>query len=296
MTSNIESAKQLAAQRAVADNFQPHFTYVGIGSGSTIVYVVAAIKSLSLPSLSSMRFVPTGYQSKQLIISSGLTPLAFDDIPADTLLDIAFDGADEVDEDLNCIKGGGACLHQEKLVATHAKKFVCVADYRKLQPRLLSNWPSVPIEVEPLAVNAVLAQLKYKLGSSAPQIRQIGPDKVSPLKTDQGNFIVDAPFKPLLLRRDLEEGKQEDRRNGVWEVTALAKEIKGIEGVLSVGIFSGENGEEALANGGRMGGQKPVTVYFGMKDGGVELRKAEDAKRGADGETELGTIGAVPAS
>lgn len=60
--------------------------------------------------------------------------------------------------------------------------------------------------------------------------------------------------------------------DGKWEVESLAKQIKQIEGVLSVGIFCGENGEEISAKGGRTGGQKPVVVYFGMADGGVEVR------------------------
>ena len=125
MTDSIESAKKAAAQKAVAEHFDPSATYVGIGSGTTIVYVVDAIKERSTNP--QIRFVPTGYQSRQVIVKAGLTPIAFDSLPEDVLLDIAFDGADEVDEDLNCIKGGGACLFQEKLVAERAKKFVCVA-------------------------------------------------------------------------------------------------------------------------------------------------------------------------
>lgn len=54
-------------------------------------------------------------------------PMGFDSLPEKVMLDVAFDGADEVDDELNCIKGGGACLFQEKLVATRAKKFVCIA-------------------------------------------------------------------------------------------------------------------------------------------------------------------------
>lgn len=54
-------------------------------------------------------------------------PMGFDSLPENVMLDVAFDGADEVDDDLNCIKGGGACLFQEKLVATRSKKFVCIA-------------------------------------------------------------------------------------------------------------------------------------------------------------------------
>jgi ribose 5-phosphate isomerase A len=125
--ADMESAKRNAAQRAVADHFDPSYTYIGIGSGTTIVYVVEAITALGADITKSMKFVPTGYQSRQVIVNAGLTPLAFDSRPRDTVIEVAFDGADEIDEDLNCIKGGGACLYQEKLVATHARKFICVA-------------------------------------------------------------------------------------------------------------------------------------------------------------------------
>ncbi|MCJ1436492.1 ribose-5-phosphate isomerase rki1 [Xylographa pallens] len=267
---DIESAKRNAAHRAVADHFDPAARYIGIGSGTTIVYVVEAITQLGLDT-SAMRFVPTGYQSRQNILHYGLTPIAFDSLPAGTLMEVAFDGADEIDEDLNCIKGGGACLYQEKLVATHARKFVCVADHRKLQPRLLSHWPSVPIEVEPLAASVVLAALRA-LGSTEPKVRTGPMSKAGPLKTDQGNFIVDAPFRTLLLPQD--EGSTEPGHGKGWEVEALAKEIKLIEGVLSVGIFCGENGHEAAKAGRKMGGQKPIAAYFGMEDGGVVVRSA----------------------
>ena len=124
---DIEASKRNAALLAVKEHFPINATLVGIGSGSTIVYVVEAIKALNLPNISQISFVPTGYQSRQVIHRAGLRDIKFDSIPPGRLIDVAFDGADEVDEDLNCIKGGGACLYQEKLVATQAKKFVCVA-------------------------------------------------------------------------------------------------------------------------------------------------------------------------
>lgn len=152
--SLIEKSKRLAAYKAVEDHFDPSYKYIGIGSGSTVVYVVEAIRAKGKAITSKMLFVPTGYQSKQLIIEAGLPIGDIDALPpvegaeleddeealrvATGLqdmglkgkresLDVAFDGADEIDDDLNCIKGGGACLFQEKLVATSAKKFVCVA-------------------------------------------------------------------------------------------------------------------------------------------------------------------------
>lgn len=153
--TGVEASKRLAAYKAVEDHFETSYSYIGIGSGSTVVYVVEAIAAKGRDVTSKMTFVPTGEQSKQLIIEAGLPLGSIDALPpvdaeqtkmegvsalhvATGLqdlglkgkrqsLDVAFDGADEIDEDLNCIKGGGACLFQEKLVATAAKKFVCVA-------------------------------------------------------------------------------------------------------------------------------------------------------------------------
>lgn len=154
--SPVEASKRLAAYKAVEDHFDASYKYIGIGSGSTVVYVVEAIAAKGRDVTKNMIFVPTGDQSKQLIIEAGLPLGSIDSLPpvqegahkvlsgeaALSLstglqdlglkgkrqsLDVAFDGADEIDEDLNCIKGGGACLFQEKLVATSAKKFICVA-------------------------------------------------------------------------------------------------------------------------------------------------------------------------
>lgn len=126
MAGAIEASKQAAARIAVKNHYPLNAKWVGIGSGTTIVYVVEAIKELGIDTTLT-RFVPTGYQSKQLITKAGLTAVEFDAIPDGIVLDVAFDGADEVDDDMNCIKGGGACLFQEKIVALQAKEFICVA-------------------------------------------------------------------------------------------------------------------------------------------------------------------------
>ncbi len=156
-----------------------------------------------------------------------------------------------------------------------------LTDQRKLQPRLLTAWPTIPIEVEPLAARSVLAILSA-LGSPAADIRTKGS---SALKTDQENYIIDAPFHPLLLRSDVEksqslhpmhkglDGKGDD---GKWEVETLAREIKAIEGVLSVGLFVGENGLQAQNAGKRRGGQKPVAAYFGYENGRVQVRNSKE--------------------
>ncbi|KAL7778730.1 hypothetical protein CFE70_008231 [Pyrenophora teres f. teres 0-1] len=281
--TNVEAAKRAAAHQAVADHFDPAATHVGIGSGTTIVYVVEAIKERSTNP--NILFVPTGFQSRQLVINAGLTAISFDSLPDRVMLDVAFDGADEVDSELNCIKGGGACLFQEKLVAERAKKFVCVADYRKRQDRLLTNWPTIPIEVAPLSQLKVAAALKM-LGSTGPKLRTTLLEKSGPLKTDQDFYILDAPFPPLLTSADVAAGKGKgDGSDGTWEVNNISRAIKGLTGVLEVGIFAGLNGIEAQAlrendqsTKAVKGGQKPVAVYFGMQDGSIKVRTAEGEK------------------
>ncbi|KAJ5828252.1 Ribose-5-phosphate isomerase [Penicillium chrysogenum] len=270
--SAVEEAKRTAAKVAVEKHYPKDARWVGIGSGSTIVYVVEAITNLGVDT-SNTKYIPTGYQSKQLIVNAGLMAVEYDALPLGTVLDVAFDGADEVDEDLNCIKGGGACLFQEKIVALQAKEFICVADHRKLQPRLLTSWKSIPIEVAPIAAYRVIQKLK-ELGSINPAVRPSASVKEGPLKTDQDFFIVDAPFKPMLIKADIEAGQDGNGKDGVWAVEVLARKIKEIIGVLEVGIFHGQTGPQAAAAGG-LGGQRPVAAYFGMSDGTVAVRKAE---------------------
>lgn len=134
ITAAIETAKKAAGTAAVKNHYPKDAAYVGIGSGSTIVYVVEAIKEAGFDT-SNTKFVPTGFQSRQLVKKAGLDVADFDVLPEGTALDVAFDGADEVDDDLNLIKGGGACLFQEKIVAMQAKEFIVVAgEYRLLFP------------------------------------------------------------------------------------------------------------------------------------------------------------------
>ena len=106
--------------------------------------------------------------------------------------------------------------------------------------------------------------------------------KAGPVKTDQDNFIVDAPFETLILSTDIQTAKEEGRelagtgQGGVWEVYSLSLAIKALEGVLSVGIFSGLNGEQAASTSQGIGGQKPVAAYFGMANGSVVIRVADE--------------------
>ncbi|KAI1452525.1 ribose 5-phosphate isomerase [Annulohypoxylon moriforme] len=274
-TNLIESAKRAACRQAVADHFNPSFTYVGIGSGSTVAYVVEAIAELGAPVTSKMKFIPTGSGSTALIKNAGLAVIQVPDLltevgyhPETTEhqpIDIYFDGADEVDAELNCIKGGGACHFQEKLVSRLSKRFICVADSRKKVDRLLTAWTYVPVEVSPVGAEFVRREL-LRIGSKDPKIRTSGPTFIRTI-TDNHNHIIDAPFPTLLLNS---EKDKLDPANGVWTPDALLAKIKSIFGVLEVGIFTGFNGPDVAKLGTEIEGVKPVKAYFGRADGQVE--------------------------
>lgn len=236
-TGTLEAAKKLAAYAAVDAHFPKNARAIGIGSGSTVVYVVERIKELKGELFDETKtvFVPTGFQSKLLIMEAGLKLGAIDTYP---FLDVAFDGADECDKYLNCIKGGGACLFQEKLIASSAQKFVVVADLRKNSVVLGQNWKrGVPIEVSPLAFARVMHDLET-IGVNHAALRQGGSAKAGPVVTDNGNFIIDADFGEISQPAD------------------LAVKIKLFVGVLEVGIFP------AMAK----------YAYFGNNDGSITMK------------------------
>ncbi|KAI4867947.1 ribose 5-phosphate isomerase [Hypoxylon rubiginosum] len=274
-TDLIESAKRAACRQAVADHFNPSFTYVGIGSGSTVAYVVEAIAEHGASVTGKMKFIPTGSGSTALIRNAGLSVLQVPDLLLEVgfqpeseshqPIDIYFDGADEVDAELNCIKGGGACHFQEKLVSRLAKRFICVADSRKRVDRLLTSWSYVPVEVSPMGAEYVRREL-LRLGSQDPKVRTSGPTFISTI-TDNHNHIIDAPFPTLLLNS---EADKLDPAKGLWTPDALLARIKRIFGVLEVGIFSGLNGPQVAQLDTDVEGVKPVKAYFGRPDGQVE--------------------------
>jgi ribose 5-phosphate isomerase A len=205
---------------------------VGIGSGSTVVYAVDRIAERVQKEGLKIKCIPTSFQSEQLIIKHGLvlTSLAFEE-----LIDVTIDGADEIDSDLNLIKGGGACHVQEKLVAFNSSKLVIIADYRKVSNRLGVAWTKgVPVEVISSALHPV--QRKIRAMGGNPVLRMGGSAKAGPVVTDNGNLLVDAIF-----------GAIEDARK-------LHLQLVTIPGVVDSGIFVG----------------MAEKAYIGMEDGSVK--------------------------
>lgn len=188
---------------------------VGLGTGSTTAYAIQAIgERLQSGELQNIKGVPTSFQAIVLARQYGIPLVSLDEIDK---IDIAIDGADEVDPQKNLIKGGGAAHTQEKIVDSLADQFIVVVDSGKLVDRLGSTF-LLPVEVLPMAVTPVMRSIE-KLGGK-PQLR-MGVKKAGPVVTDQGNLVVDVKF---------------DRIDNPGE---LEKTLNNLPGVLENGLFIG---------------------------------------------------------
>jgi len=184
----IELGKKNAAEKAVAENIKKNMV-LGIGSGSTVVYAVNKIAELNKEDNLNLKCIPSSFQSYELIIENGLNLVSLDQYPE---IDLDIDGADEIDKDLNLIKGGGGCLVQEKIIASNSTKLVIIADFRKVSEKLGENWKKgVPVEVIPMAYKPIMKKLEKLEGKPVLRMAQ---SKAGPLVSDNGNFIIDVDF------------------------------------------------------------------------------------------------------
>ncbi|XP_043518430.1 ribose-5-phosphate isomerase isoform X2 [Frieseomelitta varia] len=189
----LESAKKVAAYKAV-DEFVKNNSVIGIGSGSTIIYAVHRLVERVKEENLNVVCIPTSFQARQLILNNHLI---LGDLETYPKLDCAIDGADEVDSDMNLIKGGGGCLLQEKIVASCANQFVIIADYTKNSQQLGEQYKKgIPIEVIPMAYTAIQKRIEDNYGGLV-QVR-MALAKAGPVITDNGNFILDWHFPPSL--------------------------------------------------------------------------------------------------
>ena len=224
-----QSAKKRAALEAVK-HVQDGFI-VGLGSGTTIAHAVQEIGEKIRRENMRVLGVPTSHQILMLAVSCGIPLTTLDEHPQ---LDVTIDGADQVDTKLNLIKGIGGALMREKIVASAAKQLVIVVDETKIAEKLGMNHP-VPIEVLPLALSLVMAKVKEMGGK--PVLRQ-GKQKVGPVVTDNGNFILDVEFGVI---------------NNPEKLDAR---LKMVPGVLETGLFVGM--ADVVYVGGRTGVKRLV--------------------------------------
>jgi ribose 5-phosphate isomerase A len=189
----LTSAKRAAGYLA-ADMVKDRMV-LGLGTGSTVFY---ALERLACRVREGLRIsgVPTSYQTALRAREYGIPLTTLDEEP---VLDLALDGADQVDMRLRLIKGRGAALTREKCVAAAAHRFVVIVDEQKVVP-VLSGL--VPVEVIPFAIHPVMNHLQ-DLGC-IPHLRD-GIKKDGPVITDNGNFIVDCEFEDIANPEELED-------------------------------------------------------------------------------------------
>ncbi|HKB84770.1 MAG TPA: ribose-5-phosphate isomerase RpiA [Ignavibacteriaceae bacterium] len=206
MTTDHSLEKLIAGEKAV--EFIKDGMLLGLGTGSTVFYTIKKIGELVREGM-SLSAVSTSTATSQLAASLGIEILPFNEI---TRTDLTIDGADEVDPDLNGIKGGGGALLYEKLVAEVSDKIIWVVDSDKRVAKL-GKFP-LPVEVVQYGLNHILRQFTERDYKPVLRIKE-----GKPFVTDAGNFIVDLNLKVI---HNPEE---------------LNREIKLLTGVVETGLF-----------------------------------------------------------
>ncbi len=208
--NSIEEAKARVGERAAAE--VEDGMVVGLGTGSTTAYAIRALGKRMREEGLHIVGVPTSYAAELLAREEGI-PLR---TPSEVeTIDVALDGADEVDPELNLIKGRGGAHTRERVVAAMARHFIVLVDYTKHVRRLGERMP-VPVEVLPFAYGPCMRQLQALGGK--PSLR-MGVKKDGPVVSDQGFWIIDVHFEEI----DQPE--------------TLAHHILQIPGVLDHGLF-----------------------------------------------------------
>ena len=231
-SDNAKRAAGEAAAQLVADGMR-----LGLGTGSTTAFAIEAIGRRVREESLNVVGVPTSFAAERLAREHGVPITTLDDLAqsgAALSLDLAIDGADEVDPDLNLIKGRGAAHTREKIVASLAERFVVLIDPSKEVDQLGTRMP-VPVEVLPMAEASVSKALR-SLGGEP--VLRMGRRKDGPVVSDQGFWIVDARFETIA------------------NPAGLAAAISQIPGVLDHGLFIG----------------MATDVFVGEADGSVRRR------------------------
>jgi ribose 5-phosphate isomerase A len=207
----MEKLKKMVAREAL--KYIEDGMIVGLGTGSTTAHFIQLLGKLVMEEELEIYGIPTSYQAKLLALESGIPIIDLDEADA---IDVAIDGADEVDPDLNLIKGRGAALTMEKIIDYRAGTFIVLVDESKLVDYLGQKMP-VPIEVIPAAWRVIKEELE--VFNATAELR-IAKNKDGPVVTENGNFILDAKFERIEDPLDIEI------------------ELNNIPGVVENGIFA----------------------------------------------------------
>ena len=210
---NLQNKMKQAVAQAAVDQIE-NGMILGLGSGSTAALMIEALAmKIKSGEIKDVVGVTTSFQGEVLASELGIPLKSLSSVSG---IDLAIDGADEVDPKFQLIKGGGACHVQEKLVAALAKKFIVVVDSTKLVKKLNLDF-KLPVEVLPSAWKQVQKTLQDLGGEGNLRMAQ---KKAGPIVTDQGNLVLDLSFS-----------------NGIDQPELLESQINNIPGVLENGLF-----------------------------------------------------------
>ncbi len=210
---DLQNQMKQAVALAAVDQIE-NGMILGLGSGSTAALMIEALAvKIKSGEIKDVVGVTTSFQGEVLASELGIPLKSLSSVSG---IDLAIDGADEVDPKFQLIKGGGACHVQEKLVAALAKKFIVVVDSTKLVKKLNLDF-KLPVEVLPAAWKQVQKTLQDLGGKGNLRMAQ---KKAGPIVTDQGNLILDLSFS-----------------NGIDQPELLESQINNIPGVLENGLF-----------------------------------------------------------
>ncbi len=207
----VEEAKRNAAKEAVK-HVQDKFI-VGLGSGTTAAYAIEELAKRAKKERLQILGIPTSYQAFTLAVRNAISVTTLEE---HSILDLTIDGADQIDNGLNLIKGMGGALAREKIVAFASKKLIIIADENKKVQTLGQDNHPVPTETLPFAASLVMHKMQEMGGH--PVLRE-GKAKVGPVITDNGNVIIDTDFGPIEKPEELEH------------------KLKCISGVVETGLF-----------------------------------------------------------
>jgi ribose 5-phosphate isomerase A len=202
-----DQEKKAAANASLAFVRDGHI--VGLGSGSTAEYAVRLLGERVQVGL-KIRGIPTSQRTRELAEGVGIPLTTLEEFPE---IDVTIDGADEIDPELQLIKGGGGALLREKIVASASKRMVVIADSSK-RVQILGKFP-LPVEVIPLA-EPLLSRKIAALGASV-KLRQYAYG--NPFVTDEGHHILDCHFSEIPDPR------------------GLTRQLDAIPGVVEHGLF-----------------------------------------------------------
>ncbi len=209
----ITQQKQKAALEAikhVKDGF-----IVGLGSGSTAAFAIDSLGDRMKTEKIKIMGIPSSYQAFQVAVDNGIPITTLEEHPA---IDVTIDGADQLTPELYLIKGGGAALAREKIVAAASKLNVIITDQNKKVPFLGAKGQFVPVEVIPFALSPVKKKLTAMGGKVA--VRE-AKGKLGPIITDNGNVVLDVLF------------------GEIKKPAELSVTVKMIPGVVETGLFVG---------------------------------------------------------